>query len=509
LPEDRYEEWAEGGREELRRTYLALLVELAGIYEERAEYDGERAEYDSAIEALGKVVAQEPTNEEAHVGLMRLHAFCGRTGEALKHYERLSEALSRELGTEPNASTRALREQIAAGAFPPPPNTPPGGLPTEAHADAGTHNLPTQRTSFVGRERELVEVKRALAMTGLITLTGAAGSGKTRLALQVARDLVGLYPGGVWLVGFAPLSEASLVPQAVAEVLGVREHPGRSLTERIADTLRQEEEEETLLVFDNCEHLVDVCARLVDALLARCPRLRLLATSRQPLGVECEVVWRVPSLSAPATDRLPVAGELTRYDAVRLFLDRARLRQPGFDLTPENASAVAEVSRKLEGMPLAIELATARIGVLTVGQISERLEDPLGLLSAGPRSAAQRQQTMGATLEWSHDLLEEAERKLFRRLSVFAGGFTLEAAEAVGTRGTWSGRRSSICSRGWWRSRSWSPRREEAAPRCATGCSSPSGSTPRRAWRAAKKPKKRSFATPCSAWRSRRMRTRG
>jgi predicted ATPase/DNA-binding SARP family transcriptional activator/DNA-binding CsgD family transcriptional regulator len=425
LPEDRYEEWAENRRQELRGTFLSLLIELAGLYEERGEHS-------SAVEALRKVVAEEPTLEEAHAGLMRLYALSGRRGEAIAQYGWLREALSTQLGAEPSAATHRLRDEIAAGEFPP-AQTPPAGLLREQATEASNHNLPAQRSSFVGREHEMVEVKRTLAMTRLLTLSGSGGSGKTRLALEMARDLVGVYPGGVWLVELAPLSEEGLVLQVMAEALGVRERPDCTLTDAIGDALR--EVEQTLLVLDNCEHLIGACAHLVDALLASCPRLRVLATSREPLGVAGEVIWRVSSLSVPDTDRLPAAGELTRYDAVRLFLDRASMRLPDFGLTSENSRAVAEVCVRLEGIPLAIELATARMGVLAVEEVAGRLEDSLGLLTAGPRTAAPRQRTMRATLEWSYGLLSEPERVLFRRLSAFAGGWTLEAAEAVGSDG--------------------------------------------------------------------------
>src|SRR5215213_7993137 len=240
LPEDRYEEWAEGRREELRNTYLALRIELAEVYEERGEFG-------SAIEALGKAVVEEPAHEEAHVGLMRLYALSGRKEEAIRQFERLSEALARELGTEPGATARSLKEEIALERFPR-ASTPLAGPPPEEPADIGMHNLPAPRTSFVGREHEMVEVKRALAMTGLLTLTGAGGSGKTRLALEAARDLIGAYPDGVWLVELAPLSEETLVPQAVAGVLGVRERPGQPLTDTLVETLRPKT---MLLVLDN------------------------------------------------------------------------------------------------------------------------------------------------------------------------------------------------------------------------------------------------------------------
>ncbi len=422
LPDDRYEEWAVDRREQLRRLYFELLAELAELYEERGEYG-------AAVEARRRMVVEEPTSEEAHAGLMYLYALSGRQAQALAQYERLRETLFRGFGTEPSQPVRRMHDEIAAGRF---PSTQPAAPPPEKPPDAGKHNLPAARTNFVGREREMVEVKRTLAMTGLLTLTGTGGSGKTRLALEVARDLVGVYPDGVWLVELAPVSEGALVPQVVAKALGVREVPGRSPTDMLVDALK---EKRMLLLLDNCEHLVDASARLADALLGSCPHLKILATSREPLGVAGEAIWRVPSLSAPSTDRLPTTEELTRYDAVRLFLDRARLRLPDFGLTPENAPAVAELCGRLEGIPLAIELATARMGVLAVEEVAERLKDSLGLLGAGLRTAAPRQRTMRATLEWSYGLLSESERKLFQRLSVFAGGWTLEAAEAVGPNG--------------------------------------------------------------------------
>jgi predicted ATPase/DNA-binding SARP family transcriptional activator len=429
LPEDRYEEWAEGRRQELRQRFLSLLVELARLYEER----GGEEDLAPAVQALQRALAEEPTNEEAHVGLMRLYALSGRQREALRQYGRLSEALSSGLGAEPSASTRALREEIAAGRFPGDP-TREAGTPTEQTAGgAQAHNLPAQRTSFVGREREMLEVKRQLVMTRLLTLTGAGGSGKTRLALEVARDLVGAYPDGVWLVELAPLSEKKLVPHAVADALGVPEGSGRSLSHALVDDLH---EKKLLLVLDNCEHLIEAAAQLANALLSSCPRLRVVATSRETLGVEGELVWRVDPLSVPDADpdhRARATGELARYDAVRLFVERARLGSPHFELRAENAGAVVQICRRLEGIPLAVELAAARVRALSLEQISARLEDSLKLLRGDSRSAPQRQRTLRATLEWSHELLSAEERVLLRRHSVFVGGWTLEAAEeAVG-----------------------------------------------------------------------------
>jgi non-specific serine/threonine protein kinase len=253
--------------------------------------------------------------------------------------------------------------------------------------------------------------------------------GKTRLALEVASDLVGAYPDGVWLVELAPLTEEVLVPQAVAKAVNVSEQPDRPLTETLVDALR---EKKLLMVLDNCEHLVEAAAHLVDVLLSSCPHLRVVATSREALVLEEELLWRMNPLSVPDAHRASAAGELERYDAVRLFVERARRYSPQFELGTENAGAVAQICRELEGMPLAIELVAARMDVLEAEQVAERLDRALGLLRSGSRAANPRHQTLRATLSWSYEFLGEPERRLFGRLSAFAGGFSLEAAEAVG-----------------------------------------------------------------------------
>jgi predicted ATPase/DNA-binding SARP family transcriptional activator/DNA-binding CsgD family transcriptional regulator len=426
LPSDRYEEWAEEHRQRLRETRLSLLLGLAGIYEERADYD-------FAAEALRGVVSDQSSREEAHAGLMRMYAHMGNKREAHAQYGRLEEALQEVLGTEPSASSRALKEEISSGRFPPKDGRFPG-LQLEQPPGDGKHNLPAARTSFVGREGEMLEVKRKLAITRLLTLTGAGGLGKTRLALEVARDLVGVYPEGAWLVELAPLREPEVVVPTVARILEVREQPERSLLETLLEALA---DKEMLLVVDNCEHLAIAAAHLADALLSGCPKLRILATSREPLGVEGEVLCQIPLLSVPATrggepDGGFAAESLMRYEAVQLFVDRARLRLPDFGLTQENAGAVARICRKLDGIPLAIELATARLGALTVEQVGQRLEVSLDVLKGASRATDPRQQTLRATLDWSYELLSQPERKLLGRLSVFTGGFSLEAAEAVG-----------------------------------------------------------------------------
>ena len=295
------------------------------------------------------------------------------------------------------------------------------------------HNLPAPRSTFIGRKQQIEEVKRELALTRLLTLTGAGGSGKTRLALELARDLLEAYPNGAWLVELAPLSEEALVPKAVAEVLKVPERPGETLTDTLAEVLR---DRQLLMVLDNCEHLLEVTARLVDTLLDSCPRLQIMATSREGLGVEGELRWPVPPLSVPGPQQgTHSIEELEGYESVRLFVERARERDPSYSLNPQSVLAVAGICNRLEGIPLAIELAAARVGMLSVEQILQRLRDSLKFLTGGGRTQPPRQRTLRGTLDWSYELLSEDEKKLFWRLSVFAGGWTLEAAEAVGARG--------------------------------------------------------------------------
>jgi predicted ATPase/DNA-binding CsgD family transcriptional regulator len=284
----------------------------------------------------------------------------------------------------------------------------------------------------VGREREMLEVEFDLTTSRLLTLTGAGGSGKTRLALEVARALVEAYPDGVWLVELAPLSEAALVPKAVAEALEILERPTEPLTDTLAEVLR---DRQLLLILDNCEHLLEASAQLVDKLLDSCPHMRILATSREAIGVEGEIRRNVPLLSMPDPQHTLSPGELEGYESVRLFVERARGRDPTFYLSPHNALTVAEVCGRLEGIPLALELAAARVGTLSLEQILERLKDSLGLLTRGGRTAVPRQRTLKGTLDWSCDLLSEPERVLFGRLSTFAGGWTLESLEAVGSGG--------------------------------------------------------------------------
>ncbi len=293
---------------------------------------------------------------------------------------------------------------------------------------ASIGNLPLQLTSFIGREHEIDEIKAVLRSARLVTLTGAGGTGKTRLAMEVAKQIGEQFPEGVWLIDFAVLPEPNLILQAITTALGVREEPKRSLIQTLTDHLRSKK---LLLLFDNCEHLVAACAQVADTLLQICPRLQILATSREALGLTGEHQYYVPTLTIPPPDSELVIETLNQSEAVRVFLDRAVLVRPAFKLTKANAFAIAQICRRLDGIPLALELAAARVKGLNTEQISARLDDRFSLLRTGNRTALQRHQTLRATIDWSYNLLSEKERLLLSRLSVFAGGWTVESATEV------------------------------------------------------------------------------
>ncbi len=307
------------------------------------------------------------------------------------------------------------------------PDLPRGFAPLRT-LDSVPTNLPTPLTSLIGREQELVELAGLLREHRLVTLTGVGGAGKTRLAMQVSADVIDAFPDGVWWIELAPLPSGDRVTGAVLHSSGGSQTPGTpaidALIARLADR-------QTLIVLDNCEHLLNACGDLVDTMLRACPGVRVLATSREPLGVPGELTWRIPSLPLPPVGQ-PVAPEsLSAFDGVRLFIERARLARPHFAITTENAPAVADICQRLDGIPLAIELAAARVRQLSVERIAAGLDDRFRLLTGGARTLLPRQQTLEASIEWSHELLDEHERSTFRSLAVFVGGFTAEAAEFV------------------------------------------------------------------------------
>ena len=292
------------------------------------------------------------------------------------------------------------------------------------------HNLPVQLTSFIGREKEILEVIHLLEKTRMVTLIGAGGTGKTRLSIQVANDVLDQYPDGVWLVELAPILDALLIPRTIAIAIGLRDEPQRPVIDMLllCDYLR---DKELLLILDNCEHLVEACAQLADWLLHACPQIRILASSREALGMSGERLYLVPSLQLPDLQNPLTVESLSQSEAVRLFTERALAATQNFRLTDENISSVAQICHRLDGMPLAIELAAGKIRALSAQQIAQRLDDRFRLLTGGSRTALPRHQTLQSAIEWSYNLLSPSEQTLFRRLPVFVNGWTLEAAESV------------------------------------------------------------------------------
>jgi non-specific serine/threonine protein kinase len=302
-----------------------------------------------------------------------------------------------------------------------------GSLPGQRDR-ANPNNLPLPLSSFVGRVEAITKARHLLAATRLLTLTGPGGVGKTRLALETAFVLLEDFQDGIWWVDLAPLCDGNLVAHTVALALGLPDDPTHPRVATLSDYLR---DREPLLVLDNCEHLIAECAELAEQLLRTCPRLYILATSREPLGIHGETAWQVPTLSLPCLDGTPTLETLTESESGQLFIERARAVQPDFPVTEAVAGAIAQVCCQLDGIPLAIELAAARVRVLSVPQIAAHLDDRFRLLTGGSRTALPRHQTLKAAIDWSYDLLTEPEQRLFRRLAVFAGGSTLQAIEVV------------------------------------------------------------------------------
>jgi predicted ATPase/DNA-binding SARP family transcriptional activator len=404
---DFYDDWILSEREQYRLLHLETLLRLTQTARAQSEYP-------RAIEYAQRILQNDVANERAHQHLMFAHLANGNRAAALKQYEECRRALETELAVAPMPETTALYQWIRQAA--------PEGKPLESKLT----NLPIPVSSFIGRKRETAEVKTLLANHRLVTITGAGGSGKTRLAVQVATDLVDKYRDGVWWVELAPLVDELLVPQVVAKALGVHEVANQPLSDTLAHWVATRQ---MLLVLDNCEHVVAACARLAEKLLLASGNLVILATSREGLGIAGEVTWLVPLLSLPETqDWLRLFQD---YEAIRLFVERAKAAKSEFELTEQNALAVAQICRRLDGIPLAIELAAARVKVLSPEDIAARLDDRFNLLTTGSRSALPRQQTLRALIDWSYDLLSLEEKTLFRRLAVFHGGRTLQAVEEV------------------------------------------------------------------------------
>ena len=356
--------------------------------------------------------------------------------EAIQVYRGLRMFLNEEARTEPSAETTALYRSLQSpGQLRQPPSAPtPRERPAEPPATEPPTNLPFPLTGLIGRERELLQAAEGLTGSRLVTLSGMGGMGKTRLAIETALRQRAAFPDGVWFVDLASVAEKDLVARAVAAVLAVRKEAGQPLAVSLIAALR---DRQMLLVIDNCEHLIEPSAQLVRSLVSACPRLHVLATSRQALGLTGEIVLRLEPLPLPpgSVDAQPAPLDATQAPdpspAVRLFAERAAAAQPAFAVTAQNMAAVSAICHRLDGIPLALELAAARIRSLSAEQIASRLEDRFRLLTSGSRAAPPRQQTLRALVDWSFDQLGLPSRLLFARLSVFAGGWTLEAAEEV------------------------------------------------------------------------------
>lgn len=375
--------------------------------EDRIDADLRLGRHLALVAELEALLAQHPLRERLWALLMTALYRSGRQAEALEAYRRARVLLDAELGLEPGEDLQRLERAILRHDLAP--------------SDQGrAHNLPTPLTALIGREREVTEVLDRLERARLVTLTGAGGAGKTRVAVEAAHRSLERFPDGVWMVDLAPLSDAALVPQTIADAVGIDDRARRSGAAVLAEHLAGVA---TLVLLDNCEHLADACADVVHHLLHACPRLRVLATSREPLAIAGEVSYPVPPLRAPPEG--PDADQLA-YDAVRLFVDRSAA-----PIAAEALSAVADVCRKLDGVPLAIEIAAAQTTLLSPDEIALRLADRFRVLSYWSRTAAPRHRTLRASLDWSYRLLAPHERALFHRLAVFAGGFTLPAVEAV------------------------------------------------------------------------------
>jgi predicted ATPase/DNA-binding SARP family transcriptional activator len=421
LPDDPYEDWAAARREAVRASYLTLLARLSGLHEERGDLP-------RALIALERALAVDALDEPTNTAIVRLHAAMGQRAAALAHYARFVDQLQRELGTMPERETRELAAAIREGRIPavaapaaPPPRTPSGAImsPLLAAVDA-----------LIGRERELAELERLLAGSRLVTLTGPGGIGKTRLATEAARAQQARYPDGVAFVDLAALHDPTLVLPAVARALGVELSGGPPAATLLTAAIG---ERRLLLVCDNLEQVAGAGSDLA-SLLATCPNLALLATSRVRLRVRGEQEYPVPPLALPTMPRDGGDAPLSSGEqspAVALFVRRAQAARPGFVLTTENVAAVTAICRRLDGLPLAIELAAARVRVLTPEELRRRLVRPLDVLGDSAADLPERQRTLRDTIAWSHALLTPAEQVLFRRLGIFAGGWTLAAAEAV------------------------------------------------------------------------------
>jgi predicted ATPase/DNA-binding SARP family transcriptional activator len=414
------EDWLEAPRQRLRERQTALL---AGLVRKHGNDDSRRA-----LDYAQRLVLHDPWHEEGMRALMTLRYESGDRTGALQAYRDFAKRLQAELGVDPMAETTDVYRRISVASEPLETSAPAAAMPVPADMRPH-HNLPAALTTFVGRELEIENLRLALKERRLVTLTGAAGVGKSRLAVETARTVVDRFPDGAWLVELAPLTEPGLIVSTIASALGLESDTETALLAVLRG-------KNILLVLDNCEHLIATVAATMQRLLGECPQLHVLATSREPLQVSGERTERIGSLALPEMDEqtLPSIEELRESPAVRLFLDRAADAGPAMGVPADNDAdrrALTTISRRLDGIPLAIEFAAARAGSLSLDVLARRLDDRFALLDAGKRTTLPRQQTLRATLDWSYDLLTELEQRALQRIGIFVGGSTLEAAASV------------------------------------------------------------------------------
>jgi predicted ATPase/DNA-binding SARP family transcriptional activator len=415
-----YDEWVELEREHLSSIFEHHMARLLSLLKAENRWL-------DVLDWAERWIKLGKKPEPAFQALMSAHAAKGDMSKVAATYERYVKSL-REFGIEPSKQTKELYENLKSGKDIPKPML----ISTKLIAKEISSNIPVPLTSFIGREKELKEIARVLSSSRLLTLTGPGGVGKTRLAIQTANDANKKFKDCVFWVDLVGLSDENLIPQEIAQSLNIREISNEPLIETLKTHLKPKQ---ILIVLDNCEHLIRACAEYAEQLLAACPKLKVLATSVEALGLFNERTWQVPSLPLPEMQGPLSLKDLKEFASIELFYERANNAKSGFVWDGRNAAPVAQICRRLDGIPLAIELAAARIKVLSVDEIAGRLDDRFSLLTAGSRTAIPRHQTLRATIDWSYDLLTEPERILLRRLSVFAGAFTLEAAEAVCSQG--------------------------------------------------------------------------
>lgn len=415
-----YDEWVVSEREHLASMFEHHMARLMSLLEKENRWL-------DLLESAERWIKLGQKPEPAYRALMSAHAAKGDMSKVAATYERCVRSL-KEFGMEPSEQTKELYENLKSGKE----TRKADSIPIRPVPKAAPSNIPVPLTSFIGREKELKEIAKLLSTSRLLTLTGSGGVGKTRLAIYTANDSIKKFKNGVFWVSLVGLSDGILIPQEIAQSLHLREFSNVPLMEALKNHLKSKE---VLLVIDNCEHLIKHCAQYTEQLLASCPKLKILATSIEALGLFNESIWQVPSLPLPEARESLSLKEIRDFASIKLFDERASIAKTGFELDEKNAASVAQICHRLDGIPLAIELAASRIKILSVEEIAARLDDRFSLLTSGSRTAIPRHQTLRATIDWSHDLLTEPERILLRRLAVFAGGFTLEAAESVCSQG--------------------------------------------------------------------------